>query len=59
MNSRVEIQAQDKSGNWRTYSVVDNIPQRIFQEMRALQSRLRDYRVRAVDIDSGRLVDII
>ena len=54
----VQIQAQDTSGNWRTYLIVMNQSQRIVSEMRALQSRYPDYRVRAVDIN-GKIVDIL
>jgi hypothetical protein len=55
---RVEIQAQDTTGNWRTYHVTMNNPQRIVSEMRLIQSRYPNYRVRAVD-QNGRVVDIL
>jgi hypothetical protein len=54
----IYIQAQDTTGNWRTYSIVINQSQRILSEMRSLQSRYPNYRVRAVDSD-GRVVDIL
>lgn len=54
----VQIQAQDTSGNWRTYLIVMNQSQRIVSEMRTLQARYPDYRVRAVDIN-GKIVDIL
>lgn len=54
----IHIQAQDTSGNWRTYHITLNQPQRILQEMQALKSRYPDYRVRAVD-ENGRVVDIL
>jgi len=54
----VLIQLQDASGNWRTYSIVMNFSQRVLSEMRSLQSRYPNYRVRAVDND-GRVVDIL
>jgi hypothetical protein len=54
----VHIQAQDPTGNWRTYHTTANEPQRILSEMKTLQSRLPNYRVRAVDQD-GRVVDIL
>lgn len=54
----VEIQAQDKSGVWRTYYITVNNSQRILSEMQSLKRNLPDYRVRAVDKD-GRIVDIL
>jgi hypothetical protein len=58
MNDRIEIQAQDTSGMWRTYHVTMNDSQRILAEMRSIQSRYPNYRVRAVD-QNGRVVDIL
>jgi len=55
---RIEIQAQDTSGMWRTYHVTMNDSQRIVSEMRSIQSRYPSYRVRAVD-QNGRIVDIL
>jgi hypothetical protein len=55
---RIEIQAQDTSGMWRTYHVTMNDSQRIVAEMRSIQSRYPNYRVRAVD-QNGRVVDIL
>jgi len=55
---RIEIQAQDTSGMWRTYHVTMNDSQRIVAEMRSIQSRYPSYRVRAVD-QNGRIVDIL
>jgi hypothetical protein len=54
----IQIQAQDTTGNWRTYLIVMNQSQRILSEMRSLQSRYPDYRIRAIDSD-GRVVDIL
>ena len=54
----IQIQAQDTSGNWRTYLIVMNQSQRILSEMRSLQSRYPDYRIRAID-QNGRVVDIL
>lgn len=55
---RVEIQAQDTTGNWRTYHTTDTSPQRILAEMKSLQQRYPTYRIRAVD-QNGRVVDIL
>lgn len=56
--NQIQIQARDTSGNWRTYSLVMNQSQRILSEMKSLQSRYPDYRIRAVDKD-GRVVDLL
>lgn len=53
----ISIQAQDPSGNWRTYLIVMGSA-RVTSEMQALQRRLPDYRIRAID-NGGRLVDIL
>lgn len=55
---RIDIQLQDSSGVWRTYVNTLNNSQRILSEMRSLQSRFPNYRVRAVD-QNGRVVDIL
>ena len=57
---RVDIQAQDSSGMWRTYhtTTLTGNSQRILQEMKSLQDRYPNYRVRAVD-QNGRIVDIL
>jgi hypothetical protein len=54
------IQAQDTSGNWRTYHVTQAGPnmQRVLSEMKSLKQRYPDYRVRTID-DDGRVVDIL
>ena len=54
----INIQLQDSSGNWRTFSVAANHPQRITAEMQALQKRFPDKRIRAVD-SSNRIVDML
>jgi len=54
----VEIQIQDYGGNWRTVSNVVNNLQRIGFELRSVQSRYPDRRVRAVGKD-GRLIDLL
>ena len=53
----VNVQIQDYSKNWLTVSRVVNDLQRIGYEMRSVQSRYPDRRVRAVDND-GRLIDL-
>jgi hypothetical protein len=52
----VNVQIQDYSKNWLTVSRVVNNLQRIGYEMRSVQSRYPDRRVRAVD-DDGRWID--
>jgi hypothetical protein len=54
----VSIQIQDYGGNWVTVSKVVNNLQRVGFELRSVQSRYRDKRVRAVDQD-GRLIDTL
>jgi hypothetical protein len=54
----VNIQIQDYSKNWVTVSRVFNNLQRIAFELRSVQSRYSDRRVRAVD-DDGRLIDLV
>lgn len=57
--NRISIQAQDTSGNWRTYSITATADsQRVLSEMKALSSRYPSYRIRAVD-ENGRVVDIL
>ena len=55
---RVDIQAQDTSGVWRTYHTTDNQSQKILIEMQILKRNYPNYRVRAVD-KNGRVVDIL
>jgi len=57
-NDNVEIQAQDGTGNWRTFSYALNNSQRILNEMRQLSNNYPNARVRAVD-SNGRIVDIL
>jgi len=55
----VEIQAQDTTGNWRTYHITNTTnSQRILIEMRSLKSQFPNFRVRAVD-RTGRLIDLL
>jgi len=55
---RIDIQLQDGSGMWRTYLNTTNNSQRILSEMRSLQSRFPNFRVRAINSE-GRVVDIL
>lgn len=52
-----EVQIQDYSGNWITVSNVENNLQRVGFELRSVQSRYPDRRVRAVK--DGRLIDML
>jgi len=54
----VQIQMQDISGNWRTYTITTNFPTQIRMEMENLQRQFPESRIRAVDM-SGRLIDIL
>lgn len=56
--SHIEIQAQDYTGNWRTYHITRNIPAMIISGMKQLASQYPGQRVRAVDTN-GRIVDIL
>lgn len=53
----IEIQVQDTTENWRTYSVTHNISALIIEAMRTLKWQYPEQRVRAVD-GNGRLVDL-
>ncbi len=53
-----EVQIQDYGGNWITVSNVVNNLQRVGFELRSVQSRYPDRRVRAID-KSGRLIDLL
>jgi hypothetical protein len=53
-----DIQFQQPSGLWQTVSRVANNLQRISFELRSVQARYPDRRVRAVD-SSGRLIDLL
>lgn len=55
----IEIQAQDETGNWRTYnSLMINNSQLILLAMKQLKEQFPDKRVRAID-QNGRLIDIL
>ena len=54
----IQVQVQDDTGNWRTYTITTNNSQMIRSAMRQLKQQFPDNRVRAVDMD-GRLVDML
>ena len=54
----VQIQAQDLSGNWRTYSYTMNNAQNILLRMKELQRQFPNFRIRAID-QQGRVIDIL
>ena len=54
----IEIQAQDTTGNWRTYNHVPNVAAQIRSTMEQLRWSLPDARIRAVD-ERGSVVDIL
>ena len=54
----VSVQIQDYGKNWITVSNVVNDLQRIGFELRSVQSRYPNRRVRAVD-QNGRLIDLL
>lgn len=54
----IDIQSQDSTGFWRTYTRVPNFSQNILHEMQQLKSQFPDQRTRAVDTD-GRIVDML
>lgn len=53
----IEVQLQDETGNWRTYSMCPNVSQIYRDNMRQLQWQFPNARIRAVD-SNGRVVDI-
>lgn len=55
---QVEIQVQDLTGNWRTYSITKNISAFVISAMKSLKDQFPEQRVRALD-GSGRLIDLI
>jgi len=54
----VDIQIQDRSGTWRTVHTTQNPSQQILLNMKSIQSRYPDKRVRAIGKD-GRLIDLL
>lgn len=54
----VQIQVQDISGNWRTYTITQNSSQLILMAMKALKDQFPDQRVRAID-ENYRLLDLM
>lgn len=55
---RIDIQTQDKSGNWRTCSSTQNNPQMIRARMDEVKRQFPDQRVRAID-ENGRMIDML
>lgn len=55
---RIEIQAQDLTGNWRTYNTTMNISALILDSMKSLKHQFPDCRIRAID-ENGRLIDFM
>ncbi len=54
----IEVQVQDTTGNWRTYSYVNNESLQIRTAMQQLHWQFPDSRIRAVD-QRGSVVDIL
>jgi|688.fasta_scaffold821338_2 hypothetical protein len=54
----IEIQLQDTTGNWRTYSITQNISAMIVMAMRSMKDQFPDKRVRAIDGNGG-LIDLL
>lgn len=54
----VQIQMQDRSGNWRTMVITTTYSSQILMEMRNVQRQNPESRVRAVDMN-GRLIDML
>lgn len=54
----IQIQAQDATGNWRTFRTTINMSQYIRDAMKSVQNMNPTFRVRAVD-ENQRLVDIL
>lgn len=55
---QVQIQLQDESGNWRTYSITNNNDLLIISAMEALKSQYPSRRIRAID-KRGMLLNIL
>lgn len=56
--SQVSIQYQNKTGNWTTVMMVENLPPNIANGMQSVARANPGCRVRAVDA-AGRLVDML
>lgn len=54
----IEIQTQDLSGNWRTYTITQNNSQLVTMAMKNLKEQFPEHRIRAVD-SNGKLVDML
>lgn len=57
-NEYVQVQAQDRSGMWRTYIWTPNNAQRITQEMNSLKKQFPKFKIRTVD-KNGRIIDMM
>ena len=55
---QVEIQVQDLSGNWRTYSITQNVSALVQSAMKSLKDQFPEKRVRAID-GNRRLVELL
>jgi hypothetical protein len=55
----VDIQVQYDTGVWATMQTVNNQDQVIAVAMKSLKKAYPKYRVRAVDKESGRVIDIL
>lgn len=55
---QIQIQAQDISGNWRTFHITQNQSALIIMGMKNLQRQFPNARIRAVDMN-GKIVDIL
>ena len=55
----VLIQVQDQSGMWRTMQMTQRNDQMIIRSMDEVKRNYPDYRVRAVDADTGAMLNIL
>ena len=59
-NGGAYIQALDSSGNWFTSSITPiRTGPGIHEEMRQLKQRYPEFRVRAIDSETGQLIDFL
>lgn len=57
--SSVNVEFQDVTGNWITVSVTENQPQLVLLRMKEIKRLYPDKRVRAVDAQTGALIDVL